>query len=278
MTEPKDAFEQLRRPFAPNEIERLPKQLRKNDDNRGPCEDTPRGRQYSADRHFCGGFHARSLHLDYVGHAGITDRLNEVDPLWDYEFMHVDLPAWASAAVGALYQHGTPDAIAEAGRLVKLHGIPISRDGGYWIKLTILGHTRIGFGDAGAKSGANATKEVIGDALRNAAMRFGVGTYLWSKSDAALAKKQAEEVEHDDAPAAAPPAPPAPPAKPWDEAQADAAIKFALRTQQPEVALRKAWDDASATGSPQHILDRIRAAAPSQQQPTTEPYESEIVE
>ena len=26
-------------------------------------------------------------------------------------------------------------------------------------------------------------KETIGDAIRNAAMRFGVGTYLWSKSD-----------------------------------------------------------------------------------------------
>ena len=265
-----DAFAQLRRPFAANEIERLPKQLRKNDDDRGPCEDTPRGRKYSADGHFCGGFHARSMHLDYVGHAGITDRLNEVDPLWDYEFMHVDLPPWAAASVAALYQHGTPEAIAEAGRLVKQHGIPLSRDGGYWIKLTVLGMTRIGFGDAGSKSGANATKEVIGDALRNAAMRFGVGTYLWSKSDAALAKKQAEEVDPDDTP------PPAPP-KPWDVGQADAAIKFALRSQQPEVALRTAWNEAQAAGSPQDILDRIRGAAPSQQQPTP-PLESEIVE
>ena len=273
MSEQQDAFAQLRRPFAPNEIERLPKQLRKNDDNRGPCEDTPRGRQYSADGHFCGGFHARSLHLDYVGHAGITDRLNEVDPLWDYEFMHVDLPPWATESVKALYAHGTPEAIAEAARLVKLHGIPMSRDGGYWIKLTVLGQTRIGFGDAGGKAGANATKEVIGDALRNAAMRFGVGTYLWSKSDAALAKKQAEE--GDEAPAEQPTPPPPP--KPWDEAQADKAIKFALRQQHPEVALRTAWDEAAAAKSPQGILDRIRTAAPSQQQPE-QPYESEIVE
>lgn len=185
-TRREDLLEKLRRPFNPDEIEKLPKVLSKDDRNRDRCQ---RGSRVSADGHYCGGWHARAMHLDYVGHAGITDRLNEVDPGWDYEFMHVELPPWAGAAVASLYEAGTPDALAEARRLVRSHGRPLSQDGGYWIRLTVLGITRMGFGDAAGKSGANATKEVIGDALRNAAMRFGVGTYLWSKSEAAEAKR-----------------------------------------------------------------------------------------
>lgn len=154
-------LELLKKPFEPQELEKLPKQLRKNDDDRGRCE---QGSRYSADGHYCGGWHARSMHLDYVGHAGITDRLNEVDPLWNWE----------------------PFALTP-------HGTPLCSDGGMWGRLTVLGMTRIGFGDANGKQGPSATKEMIGDFIRNAAMRFGVATYLWSKSEAALEKKLAEE-------------------------------------------------------------------------------------
>ena len=59
---------------------------------------------------------------------------------------------------------------------------------------------RSGFGDAQGKTGGNATKEIIGDALRNAAMRFGIGTYLWGKSDKAKAELTRMGVD-DDAPA-----------------------------------------------------------------------------
>jgi hypothetical protein len=250
-------LELLKAPFPADELEKLPKQIKRNDDDRGRCEDTPRGRQYSADGYFCGGWHAYSLHLDYVGHAGITDRLNEVDPLWSWE----------------------PFALTD-------HGTPLFCDGGMWGKLTVLGMTRIGFGDAGNKTGPNAVKEIIGDFIRNAAMRFGVGTYLWSKSDAALAKKRAEE--GDDARTPGPPvAPandqPAPPPEPWDEKRATAAIHFARRTQNPEATLRSAWDAASQAGSDQKILDMIEAAAQpatyQQVPPTgaTPPHESEIV-
>ena len=62
-------------------------------------------------------------------------------------------------------------------------------DGGLWIKLTIHGVTKLGFGDAGGKTGPNAVKELIGDCLRNASMRFGVATYLWSKSEASAELK-----------------------------------------------------------------------------------------
>lgn len=144
----------LAAPFPQDEVERLPKQLRKDDQDKGRCERPRSG--VCADEHPCGGWHARALHLSYVGHAGVTMRLNSVDPTWYWEPMAL-----------------TPG------------GTPLFTDGGLWIRLTVNGATRIGFGDAGGKSGTNAVKEIIGDAIRNAAMRFGVGTYLWSKSEAA---------------------------------------------------------------------------------------------
>lgn len=148
------AMDQLAAPFRADQVEKLPKAIVKGGD-RYQCR---QGTQASADGHYCGGFHARSIHLDYVGHAGVTDRLNAVDPLWTWEPM-------------ALTPQGTP----------------LFSDGGMWIRLTVLGVTRLGYGDAGGKSGPSAVKELIGDAIRNAAMRFGVATYLWSKSDAAKA-------------------------------------------------------------------------------------------
>ncbi|HEX9228128.1 MAG TPA: hypothetical protein VF885_16115 [Arthrobacter sp.] len=158
----------LSKAFEQDEIEKLPKQVKRNDDDRGKCD---RGSRYSADGHFCGGYHARSMHLDYIGHAGITVRMNEVDPWWTWE----------------------PMGLTEA-------GTPLLSDGGMWGRMTVLGVTRIGYGDPGRNSGSNAIKETIGDFIRNAAMRFGVGTYLWSKSDAALAKKRGEEAHDDDPP------------------------------------------------------------------------------
>ncbi|MEO7345075.1 MAG: hypothetical protein ABIU85_09600, partial [Methylotenera sp.] len=104
----------------------------------------------------CGGWHHPDvIHLDYVGHAALTDRMLDVDPLWN----------WEPLAVGA-------------------DGYPvIDGNGGMWIKLTVLGVTRYGYGDAQGKVGGNAMKERIGDALRNAAMRFGAALDLWHKGD-----------------------------------------------------------------------------------------------
>ncbi len=142
----------LREPFAPNQIGKLPKQMKKDDQDKGKCE---KGSRYSADGHVCGGWHARSIHLDYVGHAALTDRLLDVDPAW----------TWEPMAVG-------PD------------GSPVlDHHGGLWIRLTVLGVTRLGYGDAQGKSGGNSVKEAIGDALRNAGMRFGLALDLWHKGD-----------------------------------------------------------------------------------------------
>lgn len=158
----------LSAPFPRAQMEKLPRQLQRNDDDKGRCE---RGAYVSADGYYCGGWHARSVHLDYVGHAGVTMRLLEVDPLWSYRFLHADDT-----------------------------GAPIIEVSGSWIELTVLGITRLGFGDAQGKSGPNAIKEVIGDALRNAALRFGVATYMWSKSEDAQILKAGGEIPTGDAP------------------------------------------------------------------------------
>lgn len=159
---PNEVWERLRRPFDLDQIELLPKYTgKKGPDNKPPKESYRKCEE-------CGGYHPfPCVHLNYVGHAQITDRLNEVDPYWNWE----------------------PVATDQMGQ-------PLVYNGGMWIKLTVLGITRYGYGDAQGKSGHDATKEIIGDAIRNAAMRFGVASYLWSKSD--RAKQTLTEGAHDE--------------------------------------------------------------------------------
>lgn len=90
------------------------------------------------------------LMLDYVGHAAVVDRLIQVDPEWTWEPFAVD-------------HNGLP---------------ALDKDGNLWIRLTICGVTRVGVGD-----GSTSAKQLVSDALRNAAMRFGVALDLWSKED-----------------------------------------------------------------------------------------------
>lgn len=124
-------------------------------------KDSPKGKC-----RVCGGFHGLpAVALDYVGHAALTDRLLDADPRWNWEPVAVD-------------QTGAP---------------VVDKDGGMWIRLTICGVTRLGYGDAQGKSGANATKERIGDALRNAAMRFGAALDLWHKGDLHLDEEPDEK-------------------------------------------------------------------------------------
>jgi len=135
-------LQMLREPFRQNEISKLPKPFSANAE-KGKCKE-------------CGGYHGLpAMHLDYVGHAALTDRLLQVDPFWFWEPL-------------ALTADGLP---------------LLDKDGGLWIKLTVCGITRLGYGDAQGKTGPNATKERIGDALRNAGMRFGMALDLWHKGD-----------------------------------------------------------------------------------------------
>lgn len=143
----------LRVPFSANHISKLPKPTKaqtdavKADFKAGiRCKD-------------CGAWHHPDVqHLDYVGHAALTDRLLDVDPEWTWE----------------------PVAFTEA-------GLPaFDAGGGLWIRLTVLNVTRLGYGHAASKQNADPgarEKEVIGDALRNAAMRFGAALDLWHKGD-----------------------------------------------------------------------------------------------
>lgn len=150
MSEPKTKatiLAELAAPFAPAAIMLLPKPYKK-DSERGKCN-------------VCGGFHGLpAVHLDYVGHAEVTDRLLKVDPEWNWEPL-----AFGADGLPAMIYEGTS---------------PV----GLWIKLTIGGVTRLGFGSVG-KGVFDAEKQLISDAIRNAAMRFGVALQLWAKSDLA---------------------------------------------------------------------------------------------
>jgi hypothetical protein len=140
----------LREPFAPHLISKLPKPTKKQTDD--VKADFKKGIRCQT----CGSWHHPDVvHLDYVGHAALTDRLLDIDPCWTWE------------PVGF-----TPE------------GLPAhDRNGGLWIKLTVCGMTRYGYGCADGKQGGDAVKEIIGDALRNAAMRFGAALDLWHKGD-----------------------------------------------------------------------------------------------
>lgn len=116
----KDQQEALRKPFEPNQIQKLP----------------------------VGG-----TQLDYVSHAWVTDRLLQVDPEWTWEPVGFD-------------QYGLPK---------------LDENGGLWIKLTVCGVTRYGYGEPQGRDAHDKVKGAIGNSLRVAAMRFGIGLDLWQK-------------------------------------------------------------------------------------------------
>jgi len=137
----------LREPFPAHQISKLPKGTKAQ--NECPADQ-------KVNCTICGGWHhPRIIHLDYVGHAALTDRLLDCDPGW----------YWEPLAIG---QNGLP---------------VLDGNGGMWIRLVVCGVSRLGYGDAQGKAGGNAIKECIGDALRNAAMRFGAALDLWHKGD-----------------------------------------------------------------------------------------------
>ncbi len=143
----------LRKPFPPHQISKLPKPYKK-DSPKGKCPE-------------CGGWHGLpAVHLDYVGHAALTDRLLDADPAWTWE------------------------PVADPASL----GLPMA-PGGMWIKLTVCGVSRYGFGFADGKTGGDAVKETIGDALRNAAMRFGAALDLWHKGQLHADEDEASQPE-----------------------------------------------------------------------------------
>jgi len=146
----KTGLDLLREPFPEYQISKLPKPTKAQTD--AVKLDFKKGIRCA----LCGAWHHPDvIHLDYLGHAALTDRLLDADPGWNWEYVAKD----------------------DVGNPV------FDINGGMWIRLTVCGVTRLGYGDAQEKTGGNATKECIGDALRNAAMRFGAALDLWHKGD-----------------------------------------------------------------------------------------------
>lgn len=149
-TAPLTGLDLMRAPFAPNQISKLPKPTKRQTDE--VRADYKKGIRCDE----CGQWHhPKVVHLNYVGHAALTDRLLDCDLEWNWEPV-------------ATNPDGTPK---------------MDDFGGMWIRLTVCGVTRVGYGHPDGKRGGDATKEVIGDALRNAAMRFGAALDLWHKGD-----------------------------------------------------------------------------------------------
>jgi len=101
--------------------------------------------------------------LDYVGHAAATARLLDADMEWNWEPVALD-------------DDGLP-------RIVR-RGLTLE----LWIRLTVDGTARLGVGTVAVDDSGedqDTSKELIGDAIRNAAMRFGVALDLWRKHAAA---------------------------------------------------------------------------------------------
>ncbi len=153
--EPVTGLALLREPFEPHQISKLPKPTKRQTEDLKAAQNR-KDFSLGIKCDVCGAWHHKDvIHLDYVGHAALTDRLLDCDQLWNWEPVAVD-------------EKGAP---------------LLDRNGGMWIRLTVCGVTRLGYGDAPGKNGGNAVKEVIGDSLRNAAMRFGAALDLWHKGD-----------------------------------------------------------------------------------------------
>lgn len=147
---PLTGLDLLRAPFPPSAVSKLPKPTKAQTD--AVKKDYKEGVRCK----ICNGWHhPKVVHLDYVGHAALTDRLLNCDPNWNWEPTAFD-------------ENGAPK---------------VDAFGGMWIRLTVCGVTRLGYGHADGKKGGDAIKETIGDALRNAGMRFGAALDLWHKGD-----------------------------------------------------------------------------------------------
>jgi hypothetical protein len=99
----------------------------------------------------CGKWHKLpAIHIDYVGHAYVTERLNAVDPAWTLE-------------PSARHADGSPAFIVEDGTY------------GVWARLLLNGVVREEYGEG------NTRKAAWSDVLKRCAMRFGVALDLWKQ-------------------------------------------------------------------------------------------------
>jgi len=260
-------WEALAAPFPQEDVEILPRNVRRGDQQKYQCREGVRGA--SIDGIYCGGFHALSVHLHYIGHAGITSRLNDVVGPGGWELEPLSLNE---------------------------QGLPRVVNGELWARLTILGVSHVD-----VATNFSGIQEGWGDVLRRCAMRFGVGTYLWSKSDRAEATKvgrweaeQAEAAPPAQAPQGQPapqpeaPAPqPGPEPDPEHQTQADvqAQPKGPRATWDRDKAQQDAranwgnvgaltamgkWYANNVDGTPDEFLGTLRTRVQALQSPTTQ--------
>ena len=100
------------------------------------------------------------VNLSYLGHADTTLALIQVDPEWTLDL------GWETST-------GPVDCFALSNP---------SQPTIILARLTVLGVTRPCVGTVASWKGPDSLKELMGDAIRNGAMRFGIATGLWSKA------------------------------------------------------------------------------------------------
>lgn len=105
---------------------------------------------------------------DYVGHADVTKMLIEIDPMWDWQ------PAAWIEGRPAIHIH-------EATQTFRNGDTKKTRIATMWGFMTVLGKTLPCVGSAPADK-EDYEKELIGDLLRNGALRYGICVNLWAKS------------------------------------------------------------------------------------------------
>ncbi|MFI7644264.1 hypothetical protein [Nonomuraea sp. NPDC049400] len=161
---------ELRRPFEEAQIGLLPRVTCPDcSDKRKKCENKSHIRKRCPECNAT--VSPKHIHIDFVGHANVTKRLLEVDPLWTWEPFALD-------------ENGLPQVDTDN------FGNPV----GMWIRLTVCGHTRPGYGSVPSNQ-HDAIKVLIGDAIRNAAQRFGVALEQWITGEREI--PEAENAVHD---------------------------------------------------------------------------------
>lgn len=237
-----DKLAALRQPFDSKYIGKLPRVTCKECSNpklRCPKEDGEHKRRRCdgsgrQDKTACFAFVSPAhIHIDFVGHAHVTDRLLSVDPYWTWEPMSF-----------------TPEGSPAIGTSAN------DKDAVMWIRLTVAGVTRPGVGSC-PKDDDEVEKQLIGDALKNAAMRFGVALDLWAKSELESSAHEAPKPEK-----------PTRMAEPKTadglSPQAKAIQKQATAAGMPEDVLASILEDV--TGKPDlAAIERTHAAQISQQ-------------